>query len=70
MKSSVEIAGAAFGALALFAFRHILDAAVFEKGFHFHFSTTRAVEAMGSTGRTGVFANLSHNCSLEVDTSP
>lgn len=52
---SIEIAGLALNSLALFAFGHVLDLAVFKNGLHFNFAAAGAVEALGAAGGSRVF---------------
>ena len=60
MGKSVEIAGLAFDALALLAFRDIANLAVLEDGLHLNFAAAGAVEVVRAAGSTGVLGNLCH----------
>jgi len=55
-----EIAGLALDALALFAFRYVLDFTVLENGLHLDFSAAGAEKVMGRARTTSVLGNLCH----------
>jgi len=61
---SGKIAGTTLDALALLAFRDVLDLAVFEECLHLDFSATRTVKALGRTRSAGVLANGCHGNSF------
>jgi hypothetical protein len=57
---SLKIRRTAFGPLAFFTFRKVLELAVFKQGLHFNLAPAGTEEFLGGAGRTGVFTGLSH----------
>ena len=55
-----EIAGTAFGPLALLALGEILDLAILEKGLHFDLAAACAIKTLSSARCTRVLGYLCH----------